>query len=50
MNVATAGGAIDNWGEFPNADYEEFVLSDDEYGFVMLAVEAGADPKFVLYR
>ena len=50
VNVATAGGAIDNWGEFPNADYEEFVLSEDEYGFVMLEVEAGADPKFVLKR
>ena len=50
VNVATAGGAIDNWGEFPNADYEEFVLSEDEYGFVMLEVEAGADPQFVLKR
>ena len=50
VNVATAGGAIDNWGEFPNADYEEFVLSEDEYGFVMLEVEAGVDPTFVLKR
>ncbi|WP_456438712.1 fibronectin type III domain-containing protein [Psychroserpens sp.] len=50
VNVATAGGAIDNWGEFPNADYDEFVLSEDEYGFVMLEVEAGANPKFVLKR
>lgn len=50
VNVATAGGAIDNWGEFPNADYEEFTLSEDEYGFVMLEIEAGADPKFVLKR
>ena len=50
VNVATAGGAIDNWGEFPNNDYEEFVLSEDEYGFVMLEVEAGSDPKFVLKR
>lgn len=50
VNAATAGGAIDNWGEFPNADYDEFVLSEDEYGFVMVEVEAGADPKFVLKR
>ena len=50
VNVATAGGAIDNWGEFPNADYDEFVISEDEYGFVMLEVEAGADPKFTLKR
>lgn len=50
VNAATAGGAIDNWGEFPNADYDEFVLSEDEYGFVMVEVEAGADPQFVLKR
>lgn len=50
VNVATAGGSIDYWGEFPNADYEEFVISEDEYGFVMLEVEAGSDPKFVLKR
>lgn len=50
VNVATAGGAIDNWGEFPNADYDEFVISEDKYGFVMLEVDAGDDPKFVLKR
>lgn len=50
MNVATAGGAIDNWGEFPNADYEEFVKSQDEYGFVYIDVEAGDDPMFTIKR
>ncbi len=50
VNVATAGGAIDNWGEFPNADYEEFVISEDEYGFVLMEVEAGPDPSFRLRR
>lgn len=50
VNVATAGGAIDNWGEYPNADYEEFVISEDEYGFVLMEVEAGLDPKFRLRR
>ncbi|MCJ8291062.1 MAG: fibronectin type III domain-containing protein [Crocinitomicaceae bacterium] len=50
VNAATAGGAIDNWGEFPNADYDEFVISEDEYGFLMVEVEAGTDPKFVLKR
>ncbi len=50
VNVATAGGAIDNWGEFPNADYEEFVKSQDEYGFVLVESEAGLDPYFVLKR
>jgi hypothetical protein len=50
VNVATAGGAIDNWGEFPQADYEEFSVSQDEYGFVILEVEAGDDPSFTLKR
>ncbi len=50
VNVATAGGAIDNWGEFPNADYDEFVKSQDEYGFVVLDVLAGNAPEFSLKR
>ncbi len=50
VNVATAGGAIDNWGEFPNADYDEFVISEDDYGFVMMEVEAGLDPSFKMRR
>ena len=50
INVATAGGAIDNWGEFPNEDYEEFVKSQDEYGFVLMDVDAGSEPKFTLRR
>lgn len=50
VNVATAGGAIDNWGEFPNADYDEFVKSQDEYGFVYIDVKAGVDPMFTLER
>jgi len=50
INVATAGGAIDNWGEFPNADYEEFVKSQDEYGFVLIDVEAGPEAQFTIRR
>lgn len=50
VNVATAGGAIDNWGEFPNADYAEFVKSQDEYGFVYIDVTAGDEPQFVMQR
>lgn len=50
VNAATAGGAIDNWGEFPNQDYEEFSKSIDEYGFIVLDIEAGNNPHFVLKR
>jgi hypothetical protein len=50
VNVASAGGAIDNWGEFTNADYEEFTRSDDDFGYVIMEVQAGADPSFLLKR
>ncbi len=50
VNVATAGGNIDYWGEHANADYAEFVKSEDEYGFVVVDVEAGANPEFTLKR
>ncbi|MCE4564758.1 metallophosphoesterase family protein [Maribellus sp. CM-23] len=50
VNVATAGGAIDNWSEFPNNDYNEFSVSQDEYGFIVIDVTDGNDPKLVLRR
>ena len=50
VNVATAGGAIDNWGEYPQADYDEFTVSQDEWGFVVVDVDAGDEPQFVLQR
>ena len=50
LNTASAGGAIDNWGEFPNADYDEFSISQDEYGFVSVVITAGSDPKFEVKR
>ncbi len=50
INVATAGGAIDNWGEFPNFDYDEFSVSQDEYGFVVVEVTDDSDPKLVIKR
>ncbi len=50
INVATAGGAIDNWGEFPNFDYDEFSVSQDEYGFVSVEIEDDPDPKIVIRR
>jgi Calcineurin-like phosphoesterase/Purple acid Phosphatase, N-terminal domain len=50
INVATAGGAIDNWGEFPNFDYDEFSVSRDDYGFVVVEVSDDGDPKLVIKR
>ena len=51
VNVASAGGAIDNWGEFEGRDYDEFTVTQDEYGFVMVEVDASQEgPKFTLKR
>ncbi|WP_400071108.1 fibronectin type III domain-containing protein [Zobellia russellii] len=51
VNVASAGGAIDNWGEFEGRDYDEFTVTQDEYGFVMVEVDATeGNPKFTLKR
>ena len=50
VNVATAGGAIDYWGEWPQADYDEFTVTQDEWGFVIVDVEAGDDSQFILKR
>ena len=50
INAATAGGAIDNWGEFPNFDYDEFSVTQDEYGFVAVEVTNDDDPRMVIKR
>ena len=51
VNVASAGGAIDNWGEFEGRDYDEFTVTQDEYGFVMVEVSGDrSNPKFTLKR
>ncbi len=50
INVATAGGAIDYWGEWPQRDYDEFVVTQDEWGFVFLEAEAGPDPSLRVRR
>ncbi|AGA80024.1 fibronectin type III domain-containing protein [Echinicola vietnamensis] len=51
VNVASAGGAIDNWGEFEGRDYDEFTVTQDEYGFVMVEVDANpSNPNFTVKR
>ncbi|MEM9328733.1 MAG: fibronectin type III domain-containing protein [Bacteroidota bacterium] len=50
VNVATAGGRIDGWGEYAQSNYDEFSRSDSDYGFVLMQVESGDDPKFKLVR
>lgn len=50
IDVATAGGNIDYWGEYSNADYIEFTKSQDEWGFVLFEVTAGDNPKIHVKR
>ncbi len=50
INVASAGGAIDNWGEFAGQDYPEFLTSNDTYGWVYVTVQAGSNPQFTIKR
>lgn len=50
MNVATGSGNIDYWREFTNFDYDEFTVSQDEWGFVFFEVTAGDNPKIVVKR
>ena len=50
VNVASGGGNLDYWDEYFQQDYEEYIISHDEYGFVVVEAEAGQDPKFKLKR
>lgn len=51
INVATAGGNIDYWGEFAQRNYDEFTVSQDEYGFVMVDVDPNdGDPMLTVRR
>ena len=50
INVASAGGAIDYWGQWPQFDYDEFEITTDDWGFVTVDVEAGNDPQFTVKR
>ena len=51
VNVASAGGAIDNWGEFEGRDYDEFTVTQDEYGFVLATIDPSKEnPSFTLKR
>jgi len=50
INVATASGNIDYWGEFANYDYDEFSVTQDEWGFVVFDVTAGTNPKMTVKR
>ena len=45
MNGASGSGNIDNWGEFEQADYDEFESSWDEYGYSIVEFAMRGTPK-----
>ncbi len=50
VNVASAGGNVDYWGQYAQADYDAFAVTTDDYGFVLVDVTAGDDPSFQIRR
>ncbi len=45
MNAASAGGFIDDWGDYAQADYDEFETSWDEYGYSVLEFTTTGTPE-----
>lgn len=50
INTATASGYIDTWGSTPQADYNDFNLSFDEYGFTVFEIASGSNPQMLIKR
>ncbi|MDB4971831.1 MAG: hypothetical protein JWN48_172 [Myxococcaceae bacterium] len=50
VSVASAGGELDREGEHRPHTYPQYVTSQDEYGFVLVDVKAGADPSYRIRR
>lgn len=45
LNAASGSGNIDNWGEFEQADYDEFESSWDEYGYSLVEFATAGTPE-----
>lgn len=45
FNGASGSGNIDNWGEFEQADYDEFESSWDEYGYSIVEFATTGTPR-----
>ena len=50
LDVASSGGNIDYWGEYSNQDYDEFSVTYDDYGFVLIEITNSDNPKIVMKR
>ncbi len=50
MNAASAGGRIDDWGDYAQADYDEFESTWDEYGYSILEFSTEGVPQVSTQR
>jgi hypothetical protein len=50
INVASAGGALDRWGEQNQRNEPMFTVSDDTWGWTLVEVSAGDDPTLTVRR
>jgi hypothetical protein len=50
VNVGSAGGDIDHWGEFGQMDYDVYQKSFDEFGVLMVEVNPGGNAGFKAKR
>jgi hypothetical protein len=50
VNVGSAGGHLDNWGEYEQRDYPEFQKSFDEYGVLIVEANPGGQVGFAAKR
>ena len=50
LNVASIGGAIDDWGDYLQKDYPEYLISMDNFGWVLAEVEQGENPQIRFKR
>ncbi len=50
VSTGSAGGALDYWGQYPQKDYEDFSVSEDEWGFTVFDIIPGDIPKLTISR
>lgn len=50
MVIGSIGGAVDDWGEYEQADYLEYTKSLDQHGWMLAKVETGSNAQITFER
>lgn len=50
LNAASASGAIDDWGDFEQADYDEFESTWDDFGYATVDFSTVGAPRLEIVR